>query len=224
MTSVTVDHEPPVRHVRLDSGPRNVLGIGDVEALAAALAPDRTAPVVVLEGREDGFCAGLDTAVLTAGGSEREALLSAMGELLLTVLEGPTRVVAVCRGHAVAAGAMLLLVADVRLGCPGPYKVGFTEPALGMPLPELPALLARMRLDRRRVHELTALGRVLGPDEACAAGFLDDVVNGADLASVAVERAGPLAALTDAAYTGSVSSVWRPELIRLREIMAARRG
>ena len=64
-----------------------------------------------------------------------------MGELLLAALTGTTRIVAVCEGHAVAAGAMLLLVADVRIGARGSYTIGFTEPRLGMPLPELPAVL-----------------------------------------------------------------------------------
>jgi enoyl-CoA hydratase len=76
------------------------------------------------------------------GERNRESLLAAMGELLHEVLRGPTRVVALCEGHAVAAGAMLLLVSDHRIGTPGDYQIGFTEPRLGMPLPELPALLA----------------------------------------------------------------------------------
>ena len=222
MSLVTIDHRPPVRHVHLDTGPRNVLGIEAVRALAGALEPEPDAPVVVLTGREDGFCAGLDNATLAAGPPESDELLTTMGELLLSVLESPTRVVAVCRGHAVAAGAMLLLVADVRLASPGSYKVGFTEPGLGMPLPALPALLGRMRLDRRRLHELTALGRVVTPEDAVAAGFLDELVEG-DITEVAMERARPLAALTDRAYAGSVASVWRPELERLGKIVAARR-
>ena len=38
MRPVTVDREPPLRHVRLDSGPKNVLGIEAVRELGAALA------------------------------------------------------------------------------------------------------------------------------------------------------------------------------------------
>ena len=35
------------------------------------------------------------------------------------------------------------------------------------------ALLARERLDRRRLHELTVLGRTVGPEGAAPVGFLD---------------------------------------------------
>ena len=222
MDLVRCETRPPIRLVRLDSGKRNILTLEAVEALRRALAPDPEAPVVVLSGRKDGFCAGLDNATLAAGAEERDRLLSAMGTLLYEVLAGPSRIVSVCEGHAVAAGAMLLLVSDVRLGVPGIYKIGFTEPGLGMPLPELPALLARMRLDRRRLHELAALGRVVGPEEAAAAGFLDELVGGGDVEGVALARAETLARLTDTAYRGSLRSVWGSVLERIEAIVTGR--
>ena len=221
MAPLSLERRPPVRRVRLDNGKRNVLTLEAVEALAEALAPDPEAPVVILSGRTDGFSAGLDNATLAASAEEREGLLAAMGELLVSILCGPTRIVAACEGHAVAAGAMLLLVSDVRLGVPGAYKLGFTEPGLGMPLPELPALLARMRLDRRRLHELGVLGRTVGPAEGAACGFLDAIVAPEDLEQAALERAQVLAALTPAAYQGSLRAVWGETLGRIEELAQA---
>jgi enoyl-CoA hydratase len=220
MSIVRIDRQPPVRTVRLDAGPRNVLGLEAVHALRDALAPDPEAPVVVLSGRDDGFSAGLDGATLAAGGHAREALLAAMGEVLLAAFGGPTRIVSVCEGHAVAAGAMLLLVSDVRLGAPGRYKIGFTEPGLGMPLPELPALLARARLDARRVHALTVLGQTVGPAEAVDAGFLDAVLDPGALHAAATDRAHEIAKLSEAAYRGSLRSVWGPALARIETLVA----
>lgn len=222
MSAVETESQPPIRRVRLDAGKRNVLRLEAVEALRTALAPDPAAPVVVLSGRQDGFCAGLDNATLAAEPKERDALLAAMGALLQETLAGPTRIVAVCQGHAVAAGAMLLLISDVRLGTTGGHKIGFTEPGLGMPLPELPALLARMRLDRRRLHELAVLGRVVGPEEAARVGFLDELVKGEDLEQAALTRARALAALTETAYLGSLRAVWGATLTRIGEIAAGR--
>ncbi len=190
-----------------------------IRALTDALQPDAEAPVVLLRGHGGAFCAGLDMATLAKGGIAREELLAAMGELLLSIVTGPTRVVAVCEGHAVAAGAMLLLVADVRIGTPGTYKIGFTEPRLGMPLPELPALLARERLDRRRLHELTALGRTVNPEDAVPAGFLDRLVDESTLDAVATEHARQLAGLNDAAYQGTVRSVWGAAIARMQVLV-----
>jgi enoyl-CoA hydratase len=221
MSLVVVDRQPPLRHVTLDTGRRNVLTPEAVRALRAALAPDDEAPVVVLRGRRDAFCAGLDNATLAAGEVERESLLAEMGELLLEALRGPTRIVAVCEGHAVAAGAMLLLVSDVRIGVGGDHRIGFTEPGLGMPLPELPALLARERLDRRRLHELTVLGRTVGPEEAARAGFLDELASVDALEGRATEWAESLAALTDVAYQGSLEAVWGSTLARLDALVRA---
>jgi len=221
MHPVSVQRQPPLRLVTLDAGRRNVLTLDGVAALESALAPDEEAPVVVLSGRSDGFCAGLDNATLAGDAVEREELLARMGVVLLAALEGPTRIVAACAGHAVAAGAMLLLVSDVRIGARGSYKIGFTEPRLGMPLPELPALLARQRLDRRRLHELTVLGRTVDPEAALATGFLDRLTTPEELEAVAVESAREIASLGDAAYRGTIASVWGATMHRMRALVEA---
>jgi enoyl-CoA hydratase len=224
MAVLEIERRSSVRLVRLDSGKRNVLTLEAVEALKDAIAPDSEAPAVVLSGRDDAFCAGLDNASLAKGGAEREALLAAMGELLLAAVTGPTRIVVACEGHAVAAGAMLLLIADVRIGVPGSYKIGFTEPRLGMPLPALPALLARERLDRRRLHELAVLGRTLNPEDAVGAGFLDKLVAPFDLHAAALTAAKDIAELSDAAYQGSVASVWGTAIQRMGKLVEEQNG
>jgi enoyl-CoA hydratase len=132
--------------------------------------------------------------------------------------------VVACEGHAVAAGAMLLLIADVRIGVPGSYKIGFTEPRLGMPLPALPALLARERLDRRRLHELAVLGRTLNPEDAVGAGFLDKLVAPFDLHAAALTAAKDIAELSDAAYQGSVASVWGTAIQRMGKLVEEQNG
>ena len=224
MANVRTRRDGSVRWIELDSGRRNLLDVNTIDGLRRALAPDPDAPVAVLSGRDDAFCAGLDVRILQAEASAREALLATMGELLLEIVEGPTRVVVVCRGHAVAAGAMLLLAADVRLGVPGDYRIGFTEPALGMPLPELPALLARERLDRRRLHELTVLGRVVGAAEATEVGFLDRLVDPGDIEAQALQAARSLATLTPEAYVGSRRALLGARLERMREMVARQRA
>lgn len=222
---VEIEREGPVRRIRLDAGERNVLGIDTVRALRAAIEPDPDHPVIVLYGREDGFCSGLDNAVLAGPASERESLLCEMGELLVELLRGPSRVVAVCEGHAVAAGAMLLLVSDLRLGLVGDHSIGFTEPRFGMPLPELPVLLARQRLGRSRLHALTVLGETVGPAEAVEVGFLDRVHTEPAGLEAAVDRAAEsLARLSDAAYLGSLASVSGRTIDALESILAAQRA
>lgn len=220
MSLVKIERRPPVRLVKLDTGERNVLNLEAVRALQSAIAADTDAPVVVLSGSTDGFCCGLDNAALAGGALQREELLAAMAELLLSAVAGPTRIVAACEGHAVAAGAMLLLAADVRIGARGEYKIGFTEPRLGMPLPALPVLLARERLDRRRLHELTVLGRTVDPDGGVDVGFLDRLVGAEELHAEALEAAQEIAGLSEAAYRGTIASVWGPTIERIEVLVA----
>lgn len=222
--NVTVERDGAIRRVHLDSGKRNALGIEAIRGLADALSPDPDAPVVVLSGRSDGFSVGLDNAVLAGAAREREQLLYEMGSLLVDVLRGPTRVVSVCEGHAVAAGAMLLLVSDVRLGLEGDYQIGFTEPRMGMTLPELPVLLARERLDRRRLHASTVLGRTVGPSESVGVGFLDAVHRTEDeLRAAADTAAEELSRLSEAAYRGTIRTVWGHTIEALDRSVAAQR-
>ena len=56
--------------------------------------------------------------------------------------------VAACTGHALAAGALLLLSADHRVGADGPFKIGLNEVGIGMALPMFAVELARERLTR----------------------------------------------------------------------------
>ena len=197
----------------------NVLHTAAVRELRSHLSrADEEAPIVVLTGREDALSAGLDLATLADGGEAAQELLVEMGELLVAAYGGSAPLVVACRGHAVAAGAMLLLVADVRVGAVGGYRVGFTEPSRGMPLPELPVVLARERLGRRHLQAATLLGRVADPAEAVEMGFLDELVPPERLDAVACERAQALAAL-GAAYAGTIRSVRAAALARMEALL-----
>jgi enoyl-CoA hydratase len=146
-----------------------------------------------------------------------------MGELLLDLYGGRVPVVAGCAGHAVAAGAMLLLASDRRIGAEGSYRVGFSEVSNGMPLPELPLLLARDRLDPRRLQESTLLGVLWEPAQAVEAGFLDFLVPARELEEEVSRQARELALLPAQAYSESIPSVRGATLTRMRDSMARER-
>ena len=60
----------------------------------------------------------------------------------------PQPVVLGVTGHALAAGALLALSCDVRIGGDGPAKIGLNETAIGMGLPHYAVELAQARLSR----------------------------------------------------------------------------
>jgi enoyl-CoA hydratase len=80
--------------------------------------------------------------------------------------------VAACTGHALAAGALLLLVADRRIGADGPFKIGLNEVAIGMGLPIFGVEFARYRMPPS-AFDSALLGKVFAPADAVRAGYLD---------------------------------------------------
>jgi enoyl-CoA hydratase len=135
-----------------------------------------------------------------------------MDDLALTLLRSRLRVVACVTGHAVAAGALLLLCADVRIGAKGEYRIGFPEVGTGVPLGELAVRLGRQRLNRRWFESATLLGRLFGPEEAIDVGFLDWVDGARKAHRSAEQTAAGLAKLPEAAYLETLGRV-RGELL-----------
>jgi enoyl-CoA hydratase len=117
-------------------------------------------------------------------------------------------VVAACTGHALAAGALMLLGCDVRVGADVPAKVGLNEVAIKMVLPDWALTIAVERLSRRHLQRAVANARLTTPREAIEVGFIDEVVPADQVLDVAVARAAELAATLDPrAYAGTVRAL-----------------
>jgi len=112
----------------------------------------------------------------------------------------PRPVVVACTGHALAAGAILLLVADHRIGAAGDFKIGLNEVAIQMTLPVFAMELARARLSKRHFTAATTQARVYDPETAIDVGYLDATAPPATLSEVAFEQARHLAKLPDPAF------------------------
>jgi enoyl-CoA hydratase len=119
--------------------------------------------------------------------------VAAGGRFVARLLLEPLPVVAACTGHALAAGALVLLAADHRVGAAGDYKIGLNEVAIGMSLPVWAVELARYRMPAAGFDRII-LGDTGDPDDACMTGFLDRVVPADELlpqaTAVAVRLAG----------------------------------
>jgi enoyl-CoA hydratase len=205
--------EGNVAVVTMDDGKANALGHAMIAAIHAALdRAEAEAHAVVLAGRAGRFCAGFDLKVLTAGRDLAVPLVRAGGSLFMRLYGLRLPVVAACTGHALAGGALLLLVSDARIGTEGPFKLGLNEVAIGIPLPILLRRLAEDRLDARRRIEATLLARVYDPAEAREVGYLDEVVDEAALLGRALERARELGRLPPRAFATSKESIRRPTI------------
>jgi len=205
--SLQRDRRGAVELLRIDINRSNSLDRAAIAAMLGALEEAESnaeSQVLLLTGRPGIFCSGLDPAALA---SEGDVLREDMHALLRRLLGSRLRVVVCVTGHALGAGAALLLTADVRVSAKGPFKIGFPEVGQNQPLSDLTIALARQRLDRRAFEGATLLGRLYAPDEAMQAGFVDWIEGAGRALKAATASAEQLALLPEAAYVNALAQV-----------------
>ena len=219
--AITSARDGDVAIVRMDDGKANALSHTAIDALNAALDDaERDARSVVLVGRPGRFCAGFDLSVINAGPSETQALVRRGGELALRLFMFPRPVVVACTGHALAAGAIILMAADHRVAARGSFKIGLNEISIGLPLPIFLTELAQQRLSRRHLTAATMLSHIFEPDAALDAGFVDEIVDPEDVESTAIERAQHFATtLNQRAFAASREPLRGPSAERIAATM-----
>ena len=134
---VTIENTENVATLFLDDGKANALGYQVIDALLEAFDEVETsdANALVLAGRPDRFSAGFDLSVMNEGSDAARGMLTKGVDLFLRMYMFSRPVVAACTGHAIAAGSILLLCSDLRVGSEGDFKVGLPEVTIGMALP-----------------------------------------------------------------------------------------
>ncbi|CAB4541872.1 MAG: crotonase/enoyl-CoA hydratase family protein [Actinobacteria bacterium] len=213
MTSapVTLEARDGVLVAHLDDGKANALSSVMIRAIHEAIDAaegDSSVSALVLHGRPGKFCAGFDLEVMRGGDlAAVVGLVSDGGELVQRLYGASVPVVAACTGHALAAGALLLLGCDLRIGADVDCKIGLNEVAIGMVLPAWAITISEERLDGRHLQRAVALAEVTDGRGAIDAGFLDRVVAADEVLDAAVAAAAGLASLHRRAYAGTVRAL-----------------
>lgn len=198
---VTCTIEDGVAVVRLDDGKVNVISHRVIELVHAALDDAvRDGSSVAIIGREGKLSAGFDLSEMTAGPEQAAALVGAGGRLLMRIYGHPQPVALGVTGHALAAGALLALSCDTRIGADGPAKIGLNETTIGMGLPHYAVELAEARLAPGHLLRAAVQAEIYDPAGAVAAGYLDRVVPAADVETAVIDEARRLGQLPGGAY------------------------
>jgi enoyl-CoA hydratase len=185
----------------MDDGKANAVGHAYIDALTEGLdRAEKEAKAVVILGRPGVFSAGFDLKEIGKGAAESQALVNRGAGLLYRLFTLPLPVVTASAGHAIAAGALLLLAADTRFGVAGDAKYGLNETAIGMTLPPFGLQMALCRLSKRHQTEAVIQAKLYDGDGALAVGYLDHVVAPEALHQAAVDKAAELAQLPGSAY------------------------
>lgn len=179
-----------VARVTLARPPLNILTLGAIEALSAALEqvgrrPDVKALVLAAEGRT--FCAGV--AVEDHIGARAKPMLTAFHQAFRTLqaLDCPT--VAAVQGPALGGGAELATFCDLVIAS---ERATFGQPEIKLGVfPPIAALHYPVRIGVARTIQLLLSGEVLTARAAERIGLVDRVVSADELeAAVAAAVAG----------------------------------
>jgi enoyl-CoA hydratase len=207
MTNVPSHSRPAVTATRKDDvvvvhmdGPRgNALSPAFLKDLSLALyqaeqlcgdVDDPRACAVVLAGKANVFCAGLD---LKEGHTmDRGAVASyvdAFEALFLQAFALRVPVVAALTGSAIAGGAILALACDERVAprASTSFAFGITEVTLGLPLPSAALEIARHAVVSAHHIDVLMRGLRFTAQEALAAGLVHELAD--DVTEAALTRA-----------------------------------
>lgn len=191
-----------------DDGKANAVSHAFLDGLNGGL--DRAAAeakAVLIVGRDGMLSGGFDLKEIGKGPDAAAALVGKGARTLLKLFSHPQPVVMACTGHAVAAGAFLLLTADSRIGGAGDFKIGLNETAIGMTIPVFGRELAKCRLNPRHLTRAFVQAHLYQPDDAVPAGFLDRVLPMDQVFDQAFAEAVRLTELAGDAYAGNKRNI-----------------
>lgn len=214
---VGYDLRDGVATLRLDDGKANAMSLGMSQAIAAGL--DRAAAearVVVVLGRPGVLCGGFDLKVIRGGDAAgRAAMVDGGMRLLERLYILPQPLILGCTGHSVAAGGLLLLTGDVRIGVRGAFRLGLNETTIGLSLPQAGLELARDRLLPTALTEATVLARLYDPDAAARVGYLDQAVDADAFEGAIADAAQAMLKLDLAAFAATKQRLRHGTLARI---------
>ena len=187
---VHVDIQDDIATLTMDDGKANALSLAMSTAINAGLdRAEKEAKAIILKGRPGVLCGGFDLKVIRGDDEAAKAEMRNAGMVLLKRLYlSPLPLIIACTGHSVAAGGLLLLTGDMRIGLKGEFKIGLNEVAIGLALPVAGIELARDRLVPDALTSAVVLSKLYNPEESATVGYLDKAVT-ADTFAAAIEAA-----------------------------------
>lgn len=218
---VTTEIENGIARIQMDDGKVNAMSIDLMESIGAALNEAEAAgAVAVLRGREGIFSAGFDLKTFQRDPAEGVAMVRTGAELILRFLRFPLPILTVCTGHAYPMGAFLMLSADARWGLRGPFRIGMNETAIRITVPKFAVELARHRLAPPAFSRVNA-AMLFSPDDARLAGYLDAVVEAAELDAAVRAEATRLRQLDMRSFKGTKARVNEPVIRAIEAALGA---
>lgn len=183
---------------------RNAIGSASLDwldVLADEIAQDPDIRVVVLTGAGDkAFTSGFDLTELGEFKPEN-FLRSRFSDVFERWARLPVPVIGALNGHCMGGGVHAAVICDALISVPG---VRFMIPAARFGFIYVPASIARIKsaLGPARAAQLLYLNQELTAEDLLPSGFVSQIVDPGDLASVALDMASHVASLSPLAVKG----------------------
>ncbi len=219
LAHIETDLRAPVARIQLANPPLNVIDVSMMTSLATALAEIEAQPdisVVVLEGNDRAFSAGVDIAAHVP--EEVHGMLTSFHMVIRAVVASRKITIAAVRGTCLGGGAELAAVCDM-VYTDRDAKWGFPEIKLGCYPPvatvALPALVGQ-----KRASELILTGRQISGDEAVAIGLANRSGRAEELDGIVAETLAELSQLSAAALALAKKSIYAWDAIHFDKGLA----
>jgi enoyl-CoA hydratase/carnithine racemase len=192
--AVRLEKQDSIGHIVLDRPPANSYDKTFMEEMDAAIEEarrdDALKAILVRSASERFFSAGADVSVFAKSGlDEQNAFVVCANEAMGKFEDTPKVVVAAINGHCLGGGLEIALCCDFRVAAEGSYRIGLPEVTLGL----LPGTGGTQRLPRligrQKALDFMLRGTTMAPQDALAAGIVDEVVPAGELLDKALERA-----------------------------------
>ena len=103
--------------IKLDDGKANAFSFDMMAAVNQAMdEAEAGADVIIITGRDGVMCAGFDLKVMQNEPEKVPEMVGNGGRLLIRIFSSSKPVIIASSGHGIAAGGLLMLAADYRIG------------------------------------------------------------------------------------------------------------
>lgn len=196
--------EDGIATITLDDGKANAFGFDMMAAINAAMDDaEANADAIIITGREGVMCAGFDLKVMQNDADKVPLMVGNGGRLLVRIFSSKKPIIIASTGHGIAAGGLLMLAADYRIGVDSESRYGLNESAIGMVLPPFGYDLASFKINNKYLDRCFAGAELIDPATAIEASFLDEVVATDKPMDRAREKAAEMQKLDGRAFAGN---------------------
>lgn len=209
---MTID-KPPANTVDLDL-------LREAQAILEGLNGRKNMGALVITGAGKCFCAGADLkAVPFYTPDQQRETVRAMNSIIAHLYDFPLPLVAAVNGHAIAAGFVLILACDYRIGSETGCKVGMTEIRAGIPFPSATMEIVKAELRPDVARRLLLTGNNVSSAEAFRQGIFDELQPADHVLPRAVEIAEDFCTIPQNSYARIKKQLREDALERIRAVV-----